>query len=124
LGVGVAQLYALGKMSITTIESLAFYKMAEEAEAAGNHDMALQYLYESRDLSQEAGEHALEAVIIATLSYHVGNHFTHALHDGASAIRQLYAASADTLPTAAKAAMNLGNSAIEAATGKKASAAH
>jgi hypothetical protein len=86
--------------------------------------MALQYLYESRDLSQEAGEHALEAVIIATLSYHVGNHFTHALHDGASAIRQLYAASADTLPTAAKAAMNLGNSAIEAATGKKASAAH
>ena len=120
-GVGVAQLYAVGKMSTTTIESLAFYKMAEEAEAAKNHELALEYLYHARDLAQEAGEHGLESVIIATLSYHVSVHFMHALHEGSSAIRQLYAASADTLPTAAKAAVDLGKAGIEVLAGKKTS---
>lgn len=106
-GVGVAQLYAVGKLSVTAVQSVAYYKMAEDAEAAGRHDLALKYLFHARDLAQEAGEHGLESVIIATLSYHVTAHFTHALREGESAIRQLYAASADTLPTAAKAVSEL-----------------
>lgn len=117
-GVGVAQLYALGKMSASTVESLALYKMAEESEAAGKHEQALDQLFRARDLAQEAGEHGLEAIIISTLSYHVGNHFTHALHKGASAIRQLYAASADTLPTAAHAVVDTAKAVIDV-TAKK-----
>lgn len=111
IGVGVAQLYALGKMSESTIESLAYYKLAEDAEASGDHDLALKHLFHARDLAQEAGEKALESIIIGTLSYHVSHNFKHALHKGESAIRQLYAASADTIPTAAQAARNMVRSA-------------
>lgn len=107
LGVGVAQLYAVGKMSIKTVESLVFYRLAEEAMKAGDRPMALRHLHRARDLAQEAGEYALESIIIATLTYHVGHNFMPALRDGAGAIRQLYAASADTLPTAVKAAIKM-----------------
>lgn len=107
LGVGVAQLYAVGKLTITGVEALVFYRLAEEAAAEGDRPMALRHLHRARDLAQEAGEYGLESIIIATLSYHVSNHFFHALTEGAGAIRQLYAASADTLPTAAKAAIKM-----------------
>lgn len=103
-GVGVAQLYAIGKLGQTALESLNYYKLAEESEDAGNHALAVEQLKKARDLAQEAGEHGLESIIIGALSYHVATHFRHALHEGESAIRQLYAASADTIPTAERAA--------------------
>lgn len=107
LGVGVAQLYAVGKMSIKTVESLVFYRLAEEAMNEGDRTMAVRHLHRARDLAQEAGEFALESVIIATLSYHVSHHFMSALRGGSGEIRKLYAASADTLPTAARAAIKM-----------------
>lgn len=101
-GVGVAQLFALGKMSIKTVEALAHYKMAEEALEAGNRELALQLLHKARDLSQEAGEKALESIILGVLSYYLTQNFRGAMKNGAGAIRVLYANSADTLPTAEK----------------------
>jgi hypothetical protein len=107
LGVGVAQLYAMGQMSVNTIESLAYYRMAQEAQSAGDHIMAVRHLQKARDLAQQAGAFGLETIIIAVLSYHVSKHFMHALHEGSGAIRKLYAASADTLPTAANATLKM-----------------
>lgn len=101
-GVGVAQLFALGKMSIKTVEALAHYRMAEEALEAGNRDLALQLLHKARDLSQEAGEKALESIILGVLSYYLTQNFRGAMKNGAGAIRVLYANSADTLPMAEK----------------------
>lgn len=108
-GVSVAQLYSLGRMTEKTIDALAYYKMAEEAEDQGDHIMAVTYLKQARNLAQEAGDYAVESILVATLTYHVSNHFLHALHEGESAIRQLYAASADTLPTAGSAAIKMGS---------------
>jgi hypothetical protein len=108
-GVGIAQLYAVGALGWAAIESLKHYKLAEEAETSGDHERALAELYKARDFAQQAGEHLLEGVIIGTLSYHVSHNFKAALRDGESAIRQLYAASADTLPTA-------GNAVVQVAT--------
>jgi hypothetical protein len=101
-GVGVAQLFATGKMGIKTVEALAHYKMAEEALAAGNRELAVQLLHKARDLSQAAGEKALESIIIGVLSYYLVNNFLPAMKSGAGSIRVLYANSADTIPMAEK----------------------
>lgn len=111
-GVGIAQLYTLGKMSELTMESLAYYKMAQEAEVEGDNAKARQLLFKARDLSQAAGQKGLESIIIATLSVYVTANFRHALNAGETAIRQLYANSADTLPLAGTAAANVLQSAI------------
>ncbi|RZA09600.1 MAG: tetratricopeptide repeat protein [Proteobacteria bacterium] len=120
-GVGIAQAYALGKMTQKSFEAVAAFKLADDLEEQGKHAEAVEMLKKARDLSQEEGHHALEAIIIGTLSYHVTAHFKHALHEGESAIRQLYAASADTIPTAEKAAENMIRSAAAMAmeSGKK-----
>jgi hypothetical protein len=110
VGVGVAQLYAVGKMSQTAVQSIGYFRLAQEAEEAGHHEQALEYLFHARDLAQESQEHGLESIIIGALSYHVGAHFREALSQGQSAIRQLYAASADTIPTAAHSVTDLVNS--------------
>lgn len=119
LGVGVAQAYALGKMTQKGVQAVAAYKLAEELEERGQHEDAVAMLKKARDLSQEEGNAALDAIIIGTLSYHVTAHFKHALHEGESAIRQLYAASADTIPTAEKAAENMIRGAIDMALGAR-----
>jgi hypothetical protein len=111
-GVGVAQLYSLGKMSSLAMESLAYYKLAEEAEAAGEHEKAVKLLYHSRDLAQDAREKGLESIIIGVLTHYLTEHFRTAMVEGENAIRVLYANSADTLPLAGKAA-------VSAATGSQ-----
>lgn len=107
LGVAIAQAYALGKMTQEAVATVALYRLAEEAAEAGQNAQAKEYLIQARAMAIAAGDHGLEAIIVATLSYHVAGHFRQALHEGAGAIRQLYAASADTLPTAANAAGNM-----------------
>ncbi len=106
-GVGVAQLFAVGKMSMKTVEALAYYRLAEDALEAGDRALAVQLLHHARDLSQEAGEKALESIILAVLSYYLVNNFKGAVKNGAGAIRVLYANSADTLPTAEKGVEDL-----------------
>lgn len=107
LGVGIAQLYTLGKMSHETLEAIAHYRLAELAERQGDRPMALRYLYLARDHAQEAGDSGIEAVVIATLTFYLTQRFREALAIGSGAIRQVYAASADTLPTAGQAAASM-----------------
>jgi hypothetical protein len=105
-GVGVAQLYSVGKMSNLAMESLAYYKLAQEADEAGENEKALKLLYKSRDLAQQAQEKGLESIIIGTLSVYIVGNFRGAMVQGEKAIRTLYANSADTLPLAGKAALS------------------
>ena len=106
-GVAVAQAYSLYKTGIKTVMAVRAYEMAAEADRNGDREKSEELLREARDLAQEAGEMALEAAIVGTLTMHVGHHGPHAWQHGASEIRKLYAASADTLPTAASAAIDM-----------------
>jgi hypothetical protein len=106
-GTAVGQAYAVGKMSQKTIESLAWYKAAQQAEAAGDQAEAKRLLRLARDAAQEAGDQGLQSILIATLSVQVGMSFKQALAQGETAIRQLWAASADTVPSAATSIQNL-----------------
>ena len=99
-GVGVAQLYAAGKMGQKTLESMAFYRLAQEAADRGKDEEAKALLRKARDLAQAAGEQGLEAIIVGTLSAQMAISFKDALRNGESAIRQLWAASSDTVPSA------------------------
>jgi len=100
LGVGAAQLYAVGKMGQKTLESLAHYRMAQEAEMAGDFEGARAHLQKSRDLANEAGEKGLESVIIGVLAVQIRLDFRRALREGAGAIRKIWAAASDTVPSA------------------------
>lgn len=100
-GVGVAELYAVGKMGQKTLESLAHYRMAQEAEKAGDFEGARAHLQKGRDLANEAGEKGLESVIIGVLAIQVRLDFKRALQEGAQSIRKIWAAASDTIPSAA-----------------------
>ena len=106
-GVMAAQGYSIVKLGEKTYLAISHFEMARAAEEAGDLKRARELTLKARDYAQEAGDKALESIIIGTLTNHVLHHARHAYHEGASAIRKLYAASADTLPTAALAAADL-----------------
>lgn len=97
-GVGVAQLYAAGKLHENTVLSLAEYQMALEAHKKGDNEKAREHLRKSRVYAQQAGERALETIVVAPLATHVTFHFRSALLQGEAAIRAVFANSSDTLP--------------------------
>ena len=99
-GVLAAQGYSVAKMGQKTYQSILHYNLAQEASNQGDVARARELTEKARNFAQEAGDKALESIIIATLTVHVAKHYSHALQEGASSIRKLYAASADTIPTA------------------------
>jgi hypothetical protein len=111
-GVLTAQGYSVGQMGYKAYQSVLHYNLAEEALRMGNVERSRQLTEKARDLAQEAGDKALETIIIGVLTNHVVHHYKHALHDGASAIRKLYAASADTIPTAGLAIKDIVDSVL------------
>lgn len=105
--VAVAQAHAILKTGSLAWQAIDYYRLAQEASDAGDHDKALKLLFKARDLSQEAQEKGLEMVIIGTLSGYIIGNFRTALVQGEQAIRTLYANSADTIPLAGKAAISV-----------------
>lgn len=99
-GVGIAQLYSLGKLSENSMKSLAEYQLAIDEHRKGNNEAARTHLASSRYWAQKANERALESVIIGVLSLSIGTSFQAALLEGENAIRVIFANSSDTLPLA------------------------
>lgn len=87
-------------------QSVDYFRLAQEASDAGEHEKAIKLLYKARDLSQEAQAKGLESAIIATLSAYIIGNFRTAMVFGEQAIRTMYANSADTIPLAGKAALS------------------
>lgn len=118
IGVSVAQAYAVGKFGQKTVESIAYYKLAKEAEERDDMEAARMHLYTARDLAQQAGQKALESIIIATLTLQVGASFKQALVEGEAAILALWASSSDTVPAAANNVLDVMDE-VKKATEKK-----
>jgi hypothetical protein len=104
--VAIAQTSTLLEAGSLSWQSIEYFRLAQEASDAGDHDKALKLLFKARDLSQEAQSKGLESVIIATLSAYIVGNFRTAMVQGEQAIRTMYANSADTIPLAGKAALS------------------
>lgn len=104
--VAVAQGSTLLEAGSLSWQSIDYFRLAQEASDAGDHDKAMKLLFKARDLSQRAQAKSLESVIIATLSAYIVGNFRTAMVQGEQAIRTMYANSADTIPLAGKAALN------------------
>lgn len=110
LGISFSQAYTIYEAGKKTVEVFALYDLAEKATARGDEKEARELLLRARDTAQAAGDKALEAVIVATLTIQVGLNLRDAIRQGQAGIRQfisesgtrqLWAASADTVPSAA-----------------------
>ena len=104
--VQVAQTYAIAKIGIKSWNAIEMYTLAGEADRAGDAALSEKLLNKSRKFAQEAGNAALESIIIGTLTSHLYHHKQEAFEKGAAEIRKLYATSADTIPTAVEALKN------------------
>lgn len=106
-GVAVAQAYSLGMLSEKLALSLHEYNLAEEAQARGETELAIEHLHRSREYSQQAGERGVESVLLGVLSASIGGSFRNALMEGREAISIIIANSADTLPLAVQVGSEL-----------------
>jgi hypothetical protein len=99
-GVGVAQLYSVGAVSVNTIYALSEFRQAQEALDRGDREAAVQHLRAARQYTVGAREAFLNSLIIGILTGAIAKDFGVAMRHGEEIIRALYASSADTLPLA------------------------
>lgn len=97
-GVGIAQFYTVGQLSEYTLESLAEYRLALDEMDKGNREEAVKHLHKSREYATLAGERGMQTIIVSVLSISIASEFKGAIIQGGSAIRAIFANSADTLP--------------------------
>ena len=103
----VEAIFVTNKLRISEMKSISLYKIAEEAEAEGHHDKALELLSQSREFAQKAGAHALEAILIGSISHHTSTEFKAALAEGEAAIRRLLLESPEAISTSIEGTRNL-----------------